>query len=444
VYVETSAIESIQQRPTGDAGNGSQVFLFLQGPLSPFFSELATALEQRGHRILRINVCIGDLLLWRRPGAANFRGRPETWPAYILDFMKREGVTDLVLLGEQRFYQKIAVAVAQRLGVTVTVTDFGYLRPDWITLELDGMSGTSRFPRDMAAIRRIAHGAEPPESKARYQDSFPRQVFWDMLFHLSNTFLNLFGFPHYRSYQLHHPVPAYIGTGIRLLLRAQRSKRADALIRQLHDRGTPYFVLPMQMENDFQLRAYSPFPDMVTPIRQAIRSLAAHGAGDAHLVVKIHPLDPGLRRWPSIVAREAKAAGMTDRLHFIDGGSLDILLERALGVVTVNSTVGIWGLRAGKPVITLGQATYDIPGLTYQDGLDRFWTEANAPDAADVTAFMTALAATIQIRGVYYNRPGLDAAVQNAAKRLDRKDGVSIATRLARGGTSLAEPLETL
>lgn len=419
------------QHDAGSRVSNRQVFLFLQGPLSPFFAELAEALERRGHRTLRINVCIGDVLFWRRRGGVNFRGRPQAWPQFIKDFLRREGVTDIVLLGEQRFYQKVAVSAAKRMGISVTVTDFGYLRPDWLTLERDGMSGKSRFPRDMQVIRELASNATPPDGKAKYVDSFQKQAFWDVAFHLSNSFLNLFSFPFYHSYQLHSPLLAYLGTGLRLLRRKECTAAAERVIDRLHDDKTPYFVLPMQMENDFQIRAYSPFPDMRTPIREAIRSLAANGPKDAHLVVKIHPLDPGLRRWAHIVSSEAKAAGMDGRVHFIDGGALNRLIAGSRGVVTVNSTVGIWALRALKPVITLGTAIFDIDGLTYQGGLDRFWTEATAPKVQDVQDFVTALAETIQIRGVYYNQPGLNAAVEAAVKRLDHGEGETIDMRFA-------------
>ena len=59
---------------------------------------------------------------------------------------------------------------------------------------------------------------------------------------------------------------------------------------------------------------------------------------------------------------------------------VDKLLDGARGVVTVNSTVGLWALRAGRPVITLGDAIYDIDGLTFRGGLDAFWTEAGPPE----------------------------------------------------------------
>lgn len=396
-----------------------KVFLFLQGPISPFFSRLADALEVRGHRALRINVCFGDQLFWRRPGAVNYRGLPSKWPEFIRAFLRREKVTDIVLLGEQRFYQKEACAAAVEFGITVTVTDFGYLRPDWITLERDGMSGLSRFPRDPDAIRALARGATPPRLAQRYVDNFRNQAVWDVVFHLSNTLCRPF-FPFYRSYQLHHPVVAYLGTGLRLLLRRRRHLAAMDLFEVFRRRKTPVYVFPMQMENDFQLRAYSPYPDMKTPIRDVIRSFAGNAAADAHLVVKVHPLDPGLRPWRRLVGRYAAEAGIADRVHYIDGGVLDDLLGLASGVVTINSTVGVWAMRAGCPVITLGTAIFDVAGLTFQGELDAFWSQAAAPDKALFDDFTTALSATIQIRGVYYEEEGLTAAVDAAAARLDR------------------------
>ena len=410
--VVPTAIRSADRR-------GRKVFLFLQGPISPFFPKLADALEARGHRVLRINVCFGDFLFWRRPGAVNYRGLPSRWPGFIRDFLRREKVTDIVLLGEQRFYQKEASIAARELGIDITVTDFGYLRPDWITLESDGMSGLSRFPRDPDTIRALARGAEPPSLAQRYSDNFRNQAVWDIVFHLSNTICRPF-FPFYQSYQLHHPILAYLGTGLRLLLRRGRHLKAMNLIDDLRRRQVPVYVFPMQMENDFQLRAYSPYPDMTTPIREVIRSFARHASADAHLVIKVHPLDPGLRRWDRIVESSAKDAGVAGRVHYIDGGVLDDLLAISSGVVTINSTVGVWAMRSGCPVITLGTAIFDIVGLTFQGTLDAFWSDAIPPDRALFDDFTTALARTIQIRGVYYEEEGLAAAALEAAERLDR------------------------
>ena len=85
-----------------------RTFLFLQGPISPFFARIADGLEDRGHRALRVNLCFGDKLFWRRPGALNYRGTLEAWPDFITELMDREGITDLILLGGQRDYHRAA------------------------------------------------------------------------------------------------------------------------------------------------------------------------------------------------------------------------------------------------------------------------------------------------------------------------------------------------
>ena len=424
-----------------------QVFLFLQGPITPFFAEIADTLEARGHRCLRVNLCFGDRLFWRRPGAVNFTGRRDAWPAFVADLIDREGVTDIVLLGEQRYYHKVAITAAKARGIKVTVTDFGYLRPDWITLERDGMSGESCFPRDPEAIMELARQAPPLDLTPRFKDDFTTQVIWDMAYHFLSCWL-WFLHPHYRSHQLHHPAMVYIGTGLHMLRARREGPKADARIAEVQAAGTPYYVLPLQMENDFQLRAYSPFFDLKTPIHEVISSFSANAPAGSRLMVKIHPLDPGIRNWRRIVRRSAEKWGVADRVDFLDGGDLPKLLAKSKGVVTVNSTVGLWAMRAATPIMTLGQAVYDIDGLTFQGSLDRFWTEGAPPRSELWDAFVKAIVANIQIRGVYYKREGLDHAVQAAAGKLDLTDGawLEVRARAARGaqGSRGEEPVRGL
>jgi len=87
-------------------------------------------------------------------------------------------------------------------------------------------------------------------------------------------------------------------------------------------------------------------------------------------------------------------------------------------VVTVNSTTGMRALQLGRPLVVLGQAVFDVPGMTHQGGLDSFWTQATAPDASLVRDFLKAVAAALQIRGVFFEEEGLRLAAQEAARRL--------------------------
>lgn len=396
----------------------SRQFLFLQGPISPYFSEIAAGLKALGHGIHGIQLNFGDRLFWRHPGATRYRGGLDGWPEFIESFFGERDITDIVLLGEQRDYHRIAIDLAKRRGIRVTVTDFGYLRPDWITLERDGMSGHSLFPRSPEGIRQLAAHAPRADLDRVYRDSFWTMALWDMTYHLSNFFLAWL-FPRFRNHKLENPVLVYLGTGLRLLFAARNNRRAREYLEEFLRGGKPFFVYPLQMANDFQLRAYSDFSDQGEAIRRIIASFARHAPRNACLLVKVHPWDPGLVNWRRQVLRLAREQGVVDRVRYVDGGSLDEMSKGARGMVTINSTSGLRALCLDCPVITLGQAIFDVPGLTFREGLDRFWTEAKPPEADLLADYLAAMTAAIQIRGVFYARPGLDAAVAETVRRLD-------------------------
>jgi len=391
-------------------------FLFLQGPITPFFDEIGAGLRQLGHQVHRINLCLGDWLSWRGPGATNFTCRPAEWPGFIAGFLDGHGITDIVLLGEQRFYHREAVAAAKARGIAVVATDFGYLRPDWITFEADGMNRESRFPRDPAAILELAETLPPPDLTQRYRDSFFNQAVWDMTYHLANLVPGFFR--HYDSHQLYHPIQVYLGTLLRILMRRRANRRADAIIARLKRQGGPLFLMAMQMETDFSVRAYSSYPDLDTAIDEVTRSFAVHAPADAQLLVKVHPLDPAIKNWGRRVGGMARRAGVADRTHYLGGGNLGDITESVQGVITINSTVGLRAIVDRLPTLALGDAIYKIPGLTHGGTLDSFWTEGHPPEPVLREAFLRGLAHHLHIRGAYYARPGLDAAVQAAVHRL--------------------------
>ena len=135
-------------------------------------------------------------------------------------------------------------------------------------------------------------------------------------------------------------------------------------------------------------------------------------------MLKEHPWDPALKNWERVLRKEAKRWGVEDRVRYYRGGHLDTLITHAQGVVTVNSTTGMRALHLGTPLVVLGQAVFDVSGLTHQQGLDSFWTGAAAPDPELVRHFLKALAGALQIRGVFFEPEGIRLAAQEAARRL--------------------------
>ncbi|CAN7214733.1 capsule biosynthesis protein [Pararhizobium sp. LjRoot238] len=401
--------------------SSTRVFLFLQGPSSPIFAKIAARLEAQGHRCFRINLNPGDQIFWRRKGAYNYRGRGgEAWRAYAGSFMDRHAVTDLVLLGEERAYHQLAIAAAKDRNIAVCVIEMGYLRPDWLTLERGGMSSNSHFPADPQQIVDAARALPEPDWKRHYTQSFLAEATYDLLYNLPNVFL-WFLFPHYRRHALFHPLAEYAGWVMRLAGSGRRDRAASQLVDRFLEGGKPFFVYPLQLQTDFQLRAHSPYNDQREAISQILTSFARHAGRNTQLIVKIHPLDNGLINWRKHVADLAAKLNVSERVHVLDGGNLNALLERALGTVTVNSTVGLHAIQLGKPVKVLGAAVFDIAGLSDQAPLEQFWSAPRPPEARLRTAFFRLLAATIQVRGNFYSGDGTDAGATAIAERLHNR-----------------------
>lgn len=394
--------------------------VFLQGMPSAFYRTVADRLAAQGCGVTAIALCPGDGLFWAGSGhpLLHYRGRYRDWPAFIARLLETTGASDLVLLGEQRRYHKEAVAIARQRGVRVVVTDFGYLRPDWITLERDGMNGDSRFPKRADLIAALAAASPEPDTAVRYRDGNAAMSIRDTAYLLANALL-FWLYPGYRRADNRpHPFVYLPASTLRDLSSKLKRKRHAARLAAFLASGRRYFVFPLQIEHDFQIVAYSPFGDLSEAIGLVIRSFAAHAGPDTALLIKPHPWDPGFRNWESRIRRMAETEGIGERVVFVDGGDLDAMTRGAAGMVTVNSTSGLGALRLGKPLVALGEAIYDMPGLTFQDGLDRFWTEGCAPEPALVAAFFRAMAGTVLVRGTFFTEPGLSAGAAEAARRI--------------------------
>ena len=395
---------------------GKRIYLFLQGLASPFFAELGQALVRRGHEVRRIHLSLGDHLFWQMP-ADSYRGSLANWRKYLTAYLSRHSVTDIVLFGDCRPYHRVAISLAGRRRVHVHVCEEGYLRPHWITVERGGVNGHSTLPRDPDQLRSLAAGLTTPTFVEMKGSHFVRRAFWDVSYNVANMLGRPF-YPFYRRHRPYHVLVEYAGW-VRRIARRRRAERlaAGEVAREVARPGG-YFLVPLQLDSDYQIRVHSRFAYLEEFLDEVLASFAGHAPPEAEIVVKVHPLDSGLIDRRRQVSRLAARHGVRDRVCYIDGGDLPTLLLNTRGVIVVNSTAGTTALEVNKPTIALGTAIYNMPGLAWQGGIDRFWTEATPPDPELFTAFRNLILTRTQVNGGFFSEQAIRLAVEPAADRL--------------------------
>ncbi|MGH7028603.1 capsular biosynthesis protein [Brevundimonas sp.] len=393
-------------------------FLIVTAPFGRFSRVLAQALTSRGADVGRMIFNAGDAAGWRQPGGVVFGESASRWPERLAELSR--DYTDIIVFGEGGPYNQGVLCQADRLDAAVWVLENGYFRPDWVTLERDGVNASSNLPRQADGYA----APTPPLPVTRSIGKIlPHHVVNISLYHLAE-WLGRPLFPRYRS---PYTVAAWrqflghVGRYLGLVFQSRRLLDSYAI----EARG-PFFIACLQREGDVQLLRYSRFADNVGFLAEVMDSFARHAPADRRLVVKNHPLDPGLINLAAVTRRLAAERGLTGRVDFIDGGNLAQLCRASCGMVVNNSSAALSALGFHTPVKVLGQAFFDFAGLTDQQPLAGFWRAPVAADAQLFTRFRAHVIARSQINGNYHEPRAMiwtASAIADAFARTDAAEG---------------------
>lgn len=393
----------------------ARAFVFLQGPPGPLFARLGEKMRERGVAVHRINLSAGDRLDWPGP-AVNFRQRRSEWAVFFDRFLREQRITDILLFGDCRPYHVTARRIAAMRGVRTHVLEEGYLRPHWMTLELEGVNAHSPLSRDPATVFEQARRLPAEEQSERAVTASFRRRVRDTARYYTAVQAGSLLFPFYENHRQHTPLFEGLGWTWRYFTRPLRERELGKALGAL--KGKRFFLHALQLSGDYQIRAHSPFTDMPSATSYVLQSFAAHARGDMHLLVKAHPLDGSFFNWRSFLRRRARQLGIADRVHYIDGGDIEQLAAEAEGMVVVNSTSATLALAANRPVCVLGDAIYNIPGLTFGGHLDAFWIDPPPPVPGLYEAFRRVLVNDCLIRGGLASESAVTTLVENMADRL--------------------------
>ncbi len=404
---------------TGDAVVGQRNVLLLQGLMGPFFRELGKGLIARGHNVLKVNFNGGDRAYWRLPNGIDYRGSLAEWPEAFAGLLTKHQISDVILFGDCRDHHLSAVEICRARNIAIWVFEEGYIRPDWVTLENGGVNGHSQLSRDPEWYRARAADLPPLTQHQKVPSSFRTRAVQGLWYNVADV-LTRWRYPGWKTHRPWHPLVEGVGWARKLVRRDERSQQGAQLLAQLKEQRTRYFLFPLQLDSDAQIRLHSPFAGMIEAIKLVLQSFAEHAPPDVRLVVKEHPLDNGVRDWQLETADLAQRFGIADRVDYLAWGDIEAIAEEALGMVTVNSTSGTLALAKGVPVIVLGKAVYNLPDLTFQDDLSRFWNHPSPPDSATFAAFNRVLIDECLIPGGFFSDEALTKVVSHAIARFER------------------------
>jgi len=358
-----------------DSFNNKHIVL-LQGPVGPFFKNLALDLQDIGATVHKINFNGGDWFFSSKD-AVNFSGKKEEWKKFFDNFIEKNKIDTLILFGDCREYHRIAHAISDKKGIDIGVFEEGYIRPDYITFEEFGVNGHSLLSRDPHFYELLRQDQFAVPKTIPLGNTFWYAVRWAMLYYIYSALL----FPFFRHYKHHRALNLWEGVyWIRSIWRKNWYKLKEFRIQKnmTTQHSKKYFLAPLQITTDAQVVKHSCFTSIGHFIENIIDSFSAHAPKDTLLVIKHHPLDRGYHDYCGLITRLAIHHGVSSRVKYIHDQNLPALLEHALGVVVINSTVGLSAIHHNTPLKVCGTAIYDFKGLTYQQTLDQFWIDAKS------------------------------------------------------------------
>ena len=377
-------------------------YLLLQGPMGPFFSDLAGWLESKGREAVNVVFNGGDHFYCRQCSVLYYTQTPAQFARWLKEVWQTYPFDTLVCFGDCRPLHQAARQWANAKGLRFLAFEEGYLRPHFITLEVGGVNAYSSLPQEPDFYRQL------PEMPPRVIQSLKpstRLRYWHATWYYLIGWFHQKQYPHYRHHKSFSP-----WYEMRCWIRAWRRKHWYAfserhmLPRLQNQLDNRFYLAILQVYNDSQIRQHSPYNDVREYINDVIYSFATKAPATKFLVFKHHPMDRGHRLYAPLIKRLSKKYGVRNRVLYVHDLPMPEMLKHAKAVVTINSTAGLSALIHNKSLKVMGDALYDMKGLTYQGHLHQFWTAGFRPDMKLLGKFRGYLLETTQINEVFYGK----------------------------------------
>jgi len=370
------------------------------GYIGTFFARLARHLEAEGVEVYKVSFPLHEFGFpahQRLP----YRGPMVQFRDFLKDQIQQKGIRHLFMVNDFPIPHRIALNLcvelrAQGVAVEAYVFELGYLRPNFVTLEPNGVNArsglnqNSDFYRALPPVEVIPQALRKPGIRWRKLWKAPT-----FIWHAFTSYQIVEG-----AHKL-QPTPAYVWAAVKGFVRKYRYALDERDVKATLLNGDSFFLGVLQVATDSQLTGEKNFESVEAFIASMVESFVRAAPSHARLFIKHHPRDRGYNNYALLVESLVRRFGLRGRVFYFHDSPLAPILRHpgCRGVVLINSTVGYQSLFHGVPLKALGTAPYNIEGLADQQPLDAFWCAPIAPDPDLFRRFYHHVRSTTQING---------------------------------------------
>lgn len=400
--------------------------LLLQGPIGGFFKHLMKEFKECGATPFKINFNGGDQYDMRglEENVINYTEPMIKFGEFFRSFVIKNKIDGVVLFGDCRQLHQIAIEIANEMNIQVFVFEEGYVRPNYITLELKGVNANSPLMGNIEEdIRNYKFNTKNEEEQLKVLQSKHFHSIKDMASKaIKYWFFMEFKKNQFKYYKHHKDENIYKSLWYwgkayfnKKIYKKKESWIEDYVKKELHKK---YFLVALQVYNDSQIQNHSKFKNNKKFIYETMVSFKKNANEADFLIIKQHPLDVAYHNYDKFIKNLSKLLGLENRIFYVHDLHLPTLIKNSKGLITINSTTGLSALYHKTPVITLGKSLYNIKGLCFQYGLDKFWKAKSQVNFNTFKKFRSFLINKTQIVGSFYNENYYPEIIKKEQKKI--------------------------
>ena len=249
--------------------------LLLQGPMGTFFNYLDKKFTNHGAQTFRIGLNAGDRFFSNSKHFTPYRKKPENWEIFIANYLKKYEIDMIFLFGDCRYYQSIAIKIAKAIGVRVFIFEEGYIRPDFITIEENGVNDNSSLPRDREFYDALPYSKDMQcnHKNTKHIGATYSVMAWQAIFYYVISNILFFRYPYYRH---HRSFSAFLESlfGVKNFLRKHLYGVTEAGLENFFslEQSENYYFVALQTNDVFQIKEHSKYTNMEEFIYEVIES----------------------------------------------------------------------------------------------------------------------------------------------------------------------------